>query len=184
MSQKAEILFDAITGIRAELVEEAQRYTFRRRAYWRRYGALAACLVLAALVGFYSLALFGGGTGDSGAPSGDTNDAAMPPASAAPADAPELDSASAPEYAGEALPFLARVLAVSEDWVLAVPLPGEAFSARGPIRVRTEEAAELPELHPGDLIRISYLGDLQDSYPPGLRATGVERVMEEEEPAA
>ncbi len=176
MSQKAEILFDAITGIREDLVEEAQRHVFCRRARWRRYGGLAACLVLAALAGFYTLALFGGGMGGSGAPSGDTNDAAMPPASAAPADTPELDSASAPEYAGEALPFLARVLAVSEDWVLAVPLPGEAFSARGPIRVRTEEVPELPELHPGDLIRISYLGELQDSYPPGLRATGVEQV--------
>ena len=171
MSQKAEILFDAITGIREDLVEEAQRHIFRRRARWRRYGGLAACLVLAALAGFYTLALFGGGMGGSGAPSGDTNDAAMPPASAAPADTPELDSASAPEYAGEALPFLARVLAVSEDWVLAVPLPGEAFSARGPIRVRTDEVPELPEL-----IRISYLGELQDSYPPGLRATGVEQV--------
>lgn len=180
MSQKAEILFDAITGIREELVEEAQNYAFRRRARWRRYGGLAACLALAALAGFY--ALFGGGRGGGGAPSGDTNDAAMPPASAAPAEPPELEDAGAPEYAGEALPFLARVLAVSEEWVLADPLAGEAFSARGPIRVRTEEVADLPQLHPGDLIRISYVGGLQDSYPPGLRATAVEQV--EEEPAA
>ena len=46
MSQKAEILFDAITGIREDLVEEAQRHVFCRRARWRRYGGLAACLVL------------------------------------------------------------------------------------------------------------------------------------------
>ena len=51
MSQKAEILFDAITGIREDLVEEAQRHVFCRRARWRRYGGLAACLVLAALAG-------------------------------------------------------------------------------------------------------------------------------------
>ena len=42
MSQKAEILFDAITGIREDLVEEAQRHVFCRRARWRRYGGLAA----------------------------------------------------------------------------------------------------------------------------------------------
>ena len=46
MNEKAEILFDAVTGIRPELVERALDAPIRRRPVWRRYAALAACLAL------------------------------------------------------------------------------------------------------------------------------------------
>ena len=43
--RRSEILFDGVTHIREDLIEEAQRYVFRRRINWRRYaGGLAACL--------------------------------------------------------------------------------------------------------------------------------------------
>jgi len=167
MREKAEILFDAITGIREDLVEEAQDYVFRRRVRWRRFAGLAACLALAVFAGFFGLLSSGGMGGGS--------DAGAPPASM---DAAPAEDSGAPEYAGEnegeAAPLLAHVLAVSERWVLVSPLPGEVFS--GPVRVRTEDVPGLPALHPGDLVSISYTGTLQDSYPPGLRAAAVEVV--------
>lgn len=43
-----EKLFDAITQVEDDLVEEALRHPARRRFPWRRWGALAACLALAA----------------------------------------------------------------------------------------------------------------------------------------
>ena len=36
MNEKAEILFDAVTGIRPELVERALDAPIRRRPVWRR----------------------------------------------------------------------------------------------------------------------------------------------------
>ena len=46
MKEKAERLFDAITLLKEDLVEEAQDYRFRKRpAVWRRVGSLAACQI-------------------------------------------------------------------------------------------------------------------------------------------
>ena len=48
----AERIFDAITNVRSDYVDEAGDYRFVRRhrwtvaAEWRRYAALAACLAL------------------------------------------------------------------------------------------------------------------------------------------
>ena len=67
---KAEIFFDAITGLREELVEEALDCRFRRRVPWSRYAGLAACLALVVCVGWFGLMLAGGGMGGSGADNG------------------------------------------------------------------------------------------------------------------
>lgn len=45
--KREEKLFDAITDVRDDLVEDALEHRFARRApAWQRYGSLAACLVL------------------------------------------------------------------------------------------------------------------------------------------
>lgn len=71
---KAEILFDAVTDIRPELIEEAQAYVFRRRgavARLRPYLAAAACFVLVAALGWNVLRHgFGGSMGMDGSPAG------------------------------------------------------------------------------------------------------------------
>ena len=54
--EKAEILFDAITAVREDLIEAAQNYVFHKKpSAWRRYAALAACLVVVAGLGFGAL---------------------------------------------------------------------------------------------------------------------------------
>jgi len=61
---KAEKLFDAITDVRDDLIDAAQTYRFRRRApLWKRYGSLAACLIL--LLGAMTFFRFFGGMGGS-----------------------------------------------------------------------------------------------------------------------
>ena len=66
--EKAEILFDAITAVREDLIEAAQNYVFHKKpSAWRRYAALAACLVVVAGLGFGALRLgLLGGMGGSG----------------------------------------------------------------------------------------------------------------------
>ena len=40
--RRSEIFFDGVTHIREDLIEEAQRYVFRRRINWRRYAGGSA----------------------------------------------------------------------------------------------------------------------------------------------
>lgn len=61
---KAEKLFDAITDVRDDLIDAAQTYRFKRRVpLWKRYGSLAACLIL--LLGAMTFFRFFGGMGGS-----------------------------------------------------------------------------------------------------------------------
>ena len=88
MRPKAEIFFDAITLLREDIVEEAQDYRFRKKtAVWKKFGSLAACLVLIASI---SLLMLPRGCGSSGG-NADMNSSGAPMApsdSCAPADAP------------------------------------------------------------------------------------------------
>ena len=64
-----ETLYDAITDVSDELIEEAERYAFRKKGRWRRYAALAA--VFALVIGGYGvvtgrLPLLGASTGGNG----------------------------------------------------------------------------------------------------------------------
>ena len=65
MNEKAEVLFDAVTSIRPELVERALDAPIRRRPVWRRYAALCACLALAVCVGWFALLSGGMGGGST-----------------------------------------------------------------------------------------------------------------------
>ena len=82
MNEKAEILFDAVTSIRPELVERALDAPIRRRPVWRRYAALCACLALAVCVGWFALLSggMGGGSDMISTDSAPADNSAPPPA--------------------------------------------------------------------------------------------------------
>lgn len=64
---KAEKLFDAITNVREELVEEALDYRFpaKRAIPWQRYAKWAACLALVVCIGYLASTLRMGGMAGS-----------------------------------------------------------------------------------------------------------------------
>ena len=161
---KAEIFFDAITGLREELVEEALDCRFRRRVPWSRYAGLAACLALVVCVGWFGLMLAGGGMGGSGADngfstssggsevSGDTSPPQVPEApveETVPGDSPDL---------GEGTP--------AESVFTAVVLEVRRTADR--ITVSTGELEDLPELEAGDLVVVAFGGGVMESYPAQL----------------
>lgn len=195
MREKAEIFFDAVTGIREELVEEAQAYVFRRRpARWRRYAPLAACLALAVLLGYSGLFLSGvryGGAdfNASGAPEspalgdgGVCGDTAPRPALGsgspelggavdAPADAPAGESA--PGGDPEERVFTARVAEIQDGCLTAVPQPGEGLEAEL-VEIPLEGLELPPEVEPGSLVAVTFTGEVQGTGT--VRISGVVEV--------
>lgn len=160
---REEILFDAITGIREDLIEWAQDYRFQRRAApWRRYLAAAG--------------LPGPGDGPGPRRSAPGAFSAAWAAAAAAIWRPRRARIQGPRRpGGSASPgegnagavwpetFTATVLEVHEAYLLVEPAPGEAILAsadrwrcpsgicrprRGRHRVR-----HLCRRHPGDLSR-------------------------------
>ena len=171
MSRKAETFFDAVTLLREDLVEEAQDYVFRRRrAGWRKFGSLAACLVLVVSLGM--LAALPRGCGGA-APSFDGNTASapeeMPPGNSTgapsgegnpePGDgdmntAPPPESPdTAPPPQAEGLRFSAQVVEVLEDGLLVEPFDS-APADLGLVRVPTAGLGGLPEFYPGGVVMI------------------------------
>lgn len=172
MNPKAEKFFDAITLLREDIVEEAQDYRFRKKtAVWKKFGSLAACLVLLASI---SLLMLPRGCGSGGSGSADMNNSSAPMASAdscAPADepvsgdtAPEPSEAPAddPEYGqAEQRQFTAAVIEIYEDSILV--------EDAGEQTVVSTVSLELPELAVGDRVRVTYdEGPLLTTDPPIL----------------
>jgi len=156
MNRKVELIFDAITHLREDLVEEAQNYAFRKKgAVWRKYAGLAACVALVASIGLLAVLPkgCGGAAGDSGAPI-----APGEPPSSADTDVPSGDSAPAPsdeEPSSEAgqLVFRARVIAVLEDGLLVEPYDGLPADVER-VRVSTAGLEDLPEFYPGGTVTV------------------------------
>lgn len=192
MNPKAEVFFDAVTLLPEELVEEAQAYAFRKnRNAWKKVGSLAACMALVVSLGL--LAALPRGCGGS-APAGN----GAPPASCdmAPEDGAELegctpqepDAPQTPEAGAsggaETFCFTARVVEVLDAGnrasVLVEPLEGEAERNSADRIVVTVDGG-MPELSEGDLVRITYDGTIQESYPAGITgAVSVEKLEESE----
>lgn len=178
MNRRAETFFDAITFLREDLVEEAQDYVFRRRrSGWRKFGSLAACVMLVMSLGLLAVMPKGcGSAGDmvscdmntsSGAPA---SPAEAPPASGEPSDGSVggsgTDTAPHPPE-GEGNPdfglgedgpvqFSARVVEVLEDGLLAELLPEEpGLFGTDRVRISTAGLDGLPALQPGDVVFVS-----------------------------
>lgn len=184
---REEIIFDAITGIREELVEEAQEYRFReKRAPWQRYASLAACLALAGTLcfGAYQLTQI---RMKGGSDCCDMN-GAPPPQSSEQADQdagvtspPENGTGHDAKYedAPEAMPpdmepeggesFLAVVLEVRVDALLVARTEGEH------IIVPTAALEELPELQAGDVVQV-LCAEILSGEEGAATASGVEAV--------
>ena len=70
MSERSERLFGALSEIDEQKIDEAFPEDRVNRFKWRKWGAIAAALVLAAGIGSYILPRLGGRAGSSGAPGG------------------------------------------------------------------------------------------------------------------
>ena len=178
---KAEIFYDAITGIRETLIEEAQEYRFhRRQTVWRRYAGLAACLALVAFVGFGAvrLGVFGGmgmssNNSASGAAPADSNGNRGPAVSADQQTTETVDDTDGGQLERES--FTAKVLEVHDAYLLVEPLEGESIRASADrVMVPTGELSVLPALSEGDMVTIAYTGDVEETYP--VQITGVEEI--------
>lgn len=185
--KKAEIFYDAMTGIRESIVEEVQDYRFRRRSIpWRRYAGLAACLALVVCIGYFAArAGVGGSDGASGnssgnagvlpgesenAPSsGGSDNGAVPPG----ADGAGQDGEAPAE--GEDYRMAATVLEVHETYLLVEPVEGDpALASADRFAVSVADVEDLPELKEGDRIAVTYDGFIRESYPAQITASGVE----------
>lgn len=186
MNPKAEIFFDAITLLPEDMVEEAQVYTFRKsRTAWKKFGSLAVCMMLVVSLGL--LAALPRGCGNAGP--ADNN---APPAAScdtAPADTPTYGYApqtpeAAPSGGAETFCFNARVVEVQDSGtrpaVLVEPLEGEDERDSADRIVVTVDG-EMPALAEGDLVRITYDGMIQETYPAGITgAVSIEKLEESE----
>ena len=161
-----DVFFDGVTSIREELIEEAQRYVFRRRIRWQRYAALAAaCLAL--VLGLNFLSTFGGlGGGSSGSSSADSGGAASNDAAPAP-DEPQEPETAMPS--GERS-LTADVLEFNADGsLLVVPQPGSGiWSVADRVIVPTYDVWEMPDVQPGDRVLIVYTGEAGDNFVNGV----------------
>lgn len=193
--EKAEVLFDAVSAVREDLIEAAQNYVFRKKSHvWRRYAALAACLAVVVGLGFGAARLgLLSGMGGSGS---DTNGASSgaAPESGAPADGETAgsgvttgedagDSAEEPvEEAVEETTFTAAVLEVHDRYLLVEPLEGAVLASADRVTVPTGDLEDLPELSPGDVVSVTFAGPIQETYP--AQVTEVLSVEHLEEPPA
>lgn len=194
MNLKAEIFFDAITLLPEELVEEAQEYTFRKsRTAWKKVGSLVACMALVVSLGL--LAALPRGCGGS-APAADNS---APPAVSgdmAPEDGADLDDCApqepdapqtpeaSPSGGTETVQFTARVVEILDSGtrpaVLVEPLEGED-ERNSADRIAVSVDGEMPVLAEGDLVRITYDGTIQETYPAGIPgAVSIEKLEESE----
>ena len=179
--EKAEILFDAITAVREDLIEAAQNYVFHKKpSAWRRYAALAACLVVVAGLGFGALRLgLLDGIGGSGSNTSGAADGAVPESSGeTTSDTAGGDTAGDTGDTGDAAAettFHAAVLEVHDGWLLVEPLEGEDILASADrFMVSLAGVEEIPDLEAGDEVAVTFDGMIRESYPAQITATGIE----------
>lgn len=190
---KAEIFFDAITGVRPELVEEALDYRFTQRSRsGRRYVQAAACLALVALVGLAALRtgiVSGGSSADNAACDMSTDTSSSPQeseSSTAFGDAPDSSSASdsgeallpdtdSKAESGVSIPgesvarFTATVLEVHETYLLVEPEAGESIRASADrVEVPLTGLEDLWDIQTGERVAVTWAGMLLETYPAQL----------------
>lgn len=189
--EKAEILFDAVSAVREDLIEAAQNYVFRKKSHvWRRYAALAACLAVVVGLGFGAARLGllsgmgGSGSDTNGASSGAAPESGETAGSGVTTGEDAGDSAEEPvEEAVEETTFTAAVLEVHDRYLLVEPLEGAVLASADRVTVPTGDLEDLPELSPGDVVSVTFAGPIQETYPAQVtEVLSVERL--EEPPAA
>lgn len=187
-----EKLFDAITGVREDLIEEALDHRFVRPSFhWQRMAALAACLLFVVGVSLGALRFFTWGCGGA-APNGAQQnsstecapgDAAPPRLPAGSDSSASLDKPQAPDNdsgagGAEQAVMEATVLSVHQGYLLVEPAAGDpVLDTADQVEVPTAEVAELPALAPGDRVQVTFSGAVQETYPARLvGVTAVEKL--------
>ena len=180
--KKAELLFDAITNIRPDLVEEALDYRFRKaKGQLQRFVALAACLALLIGVGVTSLRFMGMGGSKSNAISGNGMDAGMnqsittDSAESEPVIKTEEADTEAPDAAPDketaAKQFTATVLEIGEMWIMVEPLVGQWIrSSADRIVVSLPQGRSYEQFSVGSRVEVTFEGVVQESYPARVTA--------------
>ena len=196
--RKADIIFDAITNIKEDLIDAALDYRFpQKRIHWQRYMSMAACLALVVTVGFAATRLgISGGSSKSDCGGNMTTDSAAPEAENQKGSASEesaiedsatnsttTDSDSTEDYKSEPLEsviFGATVLEVSDTWILVEPLEGEEILASADrFLVSITDVEELPKLKKGCEVVIFFDGFIRESYPAQITATQIKPLLRE-----
>ena len=177
--EKAEILFDAITAVREDLIEAAQNYVFHKKpSSWRRYAALAACLVVVAGLGFGALrlGLLGGmGSNTTGAADGAAPESSGETTSDTAGGDDTGDAGDTGDTGAAETTFHATVLEVHDGWLLVEPLEGEDILASADrFMVSLAGVEEIPDLEAGDEVAVTFDGMIRESYPAQITATGIE----------
>lgn len=185
MKRKSEAFFDAITLLPAEIVEEAQNYVFRKQyAAWKKFGSLAACAALVISLGMLAILPRGCGGGASGntAPPATGESAPASCDTAAPSDMPQDPGDGGGYGSAESVQFTARVIDILDSGtkpaVLVEPLEGEA-ERNCADRIVVSADGEIPVLEAGDLICVTYDGNIQETYP--ARISGAQSIEKLEE---
>ena len=174
MNRQAEKFFDAITLLREDLVEEAQNYVFqKKRSGWKKFGSLAACVMLVLSLGMLTILPKGCGAGGSDS-SGNTSGAPMeappasnevPPPSGSSDAGNSSDSAPRPpvgnnepgQGSGPGSPaevrFMGQVSEILEEGLLIEPF-NDYLAVAGALYVPTEGLEDLPEFYPGAVVEV------------------------------
>ena len=180
--EKAEILFDAITAVREDLIEAAQNYVFHKKpSAWRRYAALAACLVVVAGLGFGALRLGlldgmgGSGSNTTGAADGAAPESSGETTSDTAGGDDTGDTGDTGATGAAETTFGATVLEVHDGWLLVEPLEGEDILASADrFMVSLAGVEEIPDLEAGVEVAVTFDGMIRESYPAQITATGIE----------
>ena len=164
--RQADVLFDGVTHIREELIEEAQQYVFHKKINWQRYaGGLAACLAL--VLGLSMLFRFGGAGG--GAPSGPSGDSGAAEGGNGASSGDTAEPGECPAGALETS-FTGDVLEVLEDGTLiVVPQPGSGlWSVADRVQVPAADVADMPDVQAGDRVLVVYTGEAGQDFVEGV----------------
>ncbi len=178
---KAEILFDAITNVRPELIEEAHAYRFRRRTARWAVPRLAAAACIALLVtavwwsGFFAM---GGSAGDNysggsgwygagGNVDGSDGGSASPDSGNGSDQQGSPIGDSPPDPGANLYTVTAQVLEVREDGLLVEVLSGDGELLHQTLLLPA--AALTGTAEAGDVVNVTWSGEIDwEREPPVL----------------
>lgn len=167
---KREELMDAIGQLPEELIEGAAKKRMQKKLHWAPWAAVAACLCL-----LLSLPL---AMGSMKAESKADGSLMETPMEAKPEPGDVANGSLYGESESGSARFLATVIEVNSWGLLVEPLEDaweRSSSDRIEVTFPDPEAAQ--EFTPGDLVRVTYSGMLQELYPArAVDVTAIERL--------
>lgn len=164
---KAESLHDAISLLPEELLTPVDRLRQKKRVPWKSLAAVAACLCL--VVGLWLL--------------NPGNMVAMDSANSG-AGAPERgDLVTESAQSGSTAGYVVEVIRVDEGYAIVLDPPEDptACIQMSSLMLTYENLEEIPQLQPGQTIRIYFEEDQFDETTLAVRPYKIEIIEEEEQ---